>query len=73
MCRVLVSGRYRGLAPTVASIYHIDPECYDCDEDLDLNSLFGETEVRRCDLCPKKVSKRCDKVICCMTESFVSC
>ncbi len=70
MCRILVDC-FTSQAPLKLAIVDIDPECGDDLEDSDLQFLFKNRNARRrCDLCPKKIAKKCDRVHCCMDPKY---
>lgn len=70
MCKILVGHGFKSQAPLRLVVTEIDPECGEDLEDTDLQFLLRDRNARRCDLCPKKIAKKCDHVQCCMDPEF---
>jgi len=71
MCKIVLGNGLVSQAPLRSAIVDIDPECGDDLEDSDLQFLLRNRSARRrCDLCPKKIAKRCDRVHCCMDPEY---
>lgn len=70
MCKILVGHGFKSQAPLRLAVTDIDPECGDDVEDSDLSFLFRNRDARNCDLCPRKIAKRCDHLNCCMDPEY---
>ncbi len=68
MCKIVFNRGCVSQAPLKLAITDIDPDCDGFDSDLQY--IFKDRKRRRCDRCPPKVAKKCDKEHCCMDPEY---